>query len=105
MAGIDRAVLHQHWVHSHEEDAAAQMVFRPASFNFPRSRGRASFELKSDGGLVEHSIGPADRGQKEQGVWELEKDNVLTFRRNAKAAPHRVMRIVSAGKDRLVIEK
>lgn len=25
----------QHWVHSHEEDTAAEMVFRPASFELP----------------------------------------------------------------------
>ena len=50
---INQDALYQHWVHSHEEDTNTEIVFRPATYNFPRSRGRRSFELKTDGILVE----------------------------------------------------
>ncbi len=96
-------VLTQSWVHSHEEDTDTEMVFRPASFNFPRSRGRTSFDLKPDGGLVETGIGPTDRRQISQGTWKLEGDKLVLYAGSGQ--PGRVMEIVSAAKDRLVVKK
>ena len=98
-------VLFQHWVHSHEEDTDTEMVFRPASFKFPRSRGRKSFELKPDGSLVETGIGPSDRPLKIQGTWELEDGDMLTFYEISRSEPRRVMQIASVDKDRLVIKR
>lgn len=97
--------LHQHWVHSHEEDTDTEMVFRPATFKFPRSRGRKSFELRPGGGLVETEIGPTDRPEEIQGTWKLEGDDHLSFYTSQRTAPKRVMRISALGKDRLVIRK
>jgi hypothetical protein len=51
-------ILRPCWVHSHEEDSDEEMVFRPAAYEFPPSRGRRSFELKPDGILAEGGIGP-----------------------------------------------
>lgn len=99
-----KEVLCQRWVHSHEEDTATEMVFRPAGFQFPRSRGRRSFELKPDGRLVEMGIGPTDRPLETQGTWKLE-DDVLTFYTESPPKPGRAMRIASVDKDRLVIRK
>jgi len=80
------------------------MVFRPAAFEFPPSRGRRSFELKPDGTLAEGRIGPTDRPVETQGSWELEDDDRLVLRPGPSGAP-RVMRIASVDDDRLVIEK
>jgi hypothetical protein len=101
----DADVLHQYWVHSHEEDTDTEMVFRPATFNFPPSRGRTSFELKPDGSLVESGIAPDDRRLGTTGTWKLEDDNALAFYTGSQSAPHRVMRIASVDKDRLVVKK
>ena len=98
-------VLHQRWLHSHEEDTDTEMVFRPATFNFPRSRGRMGFELKRDGGLIEIGIAPTDGPLETQGRWKLEGDDQLTFYAGAQSEPKRVMRIASADKDRLVVKK
>ena len=98
-------VLHQHWVHSHEEDTDTEMVFRPAAFQFPRSRGRKSFELKPDGGLVETGIGPSDRPQEIQGTWELEDGDLLAFYEASGSGPRRVLQIASVDKDRLIIKR
>jgi hypothetical protein len=96
-------ILRRRWVHSHEEDTDREMVFRPAAFKFPPSRGRRSFELKPDGTLVEGGIGPTDRPVETQGTWELQDDRLL-LRRDPSEAP-RVMRIASVEVDRLVVEK
>ena len=66
-----------HWVHSHEEDTDAEMVFRPASYPFPPSRGRTSFELRPDGRYVERSPGPVDVPVESKGSWSLEGDRLL----------------------------
>jgi len=102
---VNADLLHQHWVHSHEEDTDTEMVFRPAGFNFPPSRGRTSFDLKPDGGLVEGGMAPDDRRSEAQGSWKLEDDDTLAFYTGSQSAPSRVARIASVGKDRLVIRK
>ena len=66
-----------HWVHSHEEDTDAEMVYRPASYSFPPSRGRTSFELRDDGSYVERSPGPVDVPVESRGSWSLEGDRLL----------------------------
>ena len=102
---IVRDALHQHWVHSHEEDTATETVYRPASFAFPRSRGRSAMALKPDGGLVETGIGPTDRPQESQGTWKLENTDTLSLYEKGKAKPKRTMKIVSLDHDRLIIKK
>jgi len=96
-------IVRRRWVHSHEEDTDKEMVFRPAAFEFPPSRGRTSFELKPDGALLEGGIGPTDRPVETQGTWELEDDRLL-LRRDPSETP-RVMRIASVEEERLVVEK
>jgi hypothetical protein len=102
---VNQEALYQHWVHSHEEDTATEIVFRPATYNFPRSRGRRSFELKPDGSLVEGGIAPDDRRQATQGTWQLQDGDTLALYTTSAAEPSRVMRIMAVDKDRLVIKK
>ncbi len=98
-------VLCQHWIHSHEEDTTSEMVFRPANFKFPPSRGRKGFELKAQGVLVATGIGPTDRPDETQGKWKLENAGRLVFYCTSGSEPTRVMEISSVDKDRLVIKK
>lgn len=98
-------VLHQHWVHSHEEDTETEMVFRPATYTFPRSRGRRSFELRPDGSLIETGIGPTDRPQETQGTWKLVAADHLSLCMQSPSKPDWVMKIASVHKDKLVIRK
>ena len=102
---IDRNSLHQRWVHSHEEDTETERVYRPASFEFPRSRGRSAMALKPGGELVETGIGPTDRPQEGRGTWKLEEDDTLSIYEEGKKKPVRTMKIVSVDKDRLVVKK
>lgn len=102
---IPPELLQQHWIHSHEEDTETEMVFRPAGYSFPRSRGRRSFELRAGGELIEGGPGPADRREKSEGAWQLTEDGTLAFFRKAESAPHRVLTIASVARDRLVVRK
>jgi hypothetical protein len=98
-----REWLHQKWVHSHEEDQGDDMVFRPASFKLPPSRGRRSIELHSDGTLGHARPGPADRPERGQGRWEIDGDQLRLF--GGSATPSEVFRIASAAPDRLVLRR
>jgi len=80
------------------------MVFRPSTFNFPRSRGRKGFDLKPDGTLIEIGIGPTDRPSGMPGMWRYEKNKIM-FHRGAESTPSRVMQIASLNADRLVITR
>ncbi len=96
--------LYQHWVHSHEEDTETEMVFRPATWDFPPSRGRTGFELKSDGSLIQTGIAPTDGPQESRGTWKL-SDNQLLFYTQSKAKPARSLQIEQIDQDRLVVKK
>ena len=98
MAAHREELLQGRWVHSHEEDTDAEMVFRPASFAFPRSRGRTSFELHPDGTYVESSPGPVDVPEESTGSWSLEGDQLVLGRDHA-------WKIKDASSDRLTVRK
>ena len=96
-------ILSQRWLHSHEEDANDETVFRPADYRFPPSRGRAGFELKPGGGLVELGIGATDRPTESTGSWSLQGGDQLILQ--SRASGRRTMRIVSLAPDRLVVKR
>ena len=102
---VNQDALTQNWIHSHEEDTETQMVFRPATFSFPPSRGRSGFELKADGKLINRGIAPTDGPSETSGSWALDNDNTLTFYLGAVKKPARSLKIVSVDKTRLVVEK
>jgi len=92
--------LAQDWIHSHEEDAGGSMVFRPASFNFPLSRGRRSLNLKKGGGLTESAPGPTDRSQSSKGNWKVEGETLI-LKKPGQA--DRRYAIASSAADKLVL--
>jgi hypothetical protein len=102
VTGIDRGALPRHWVHSHEEDTADTMVFRPAGYGFPPSRGRTGLELRPDGSYVETGIGETDRPGSSGGRWEL-KDDRLEL--EGGSGTGRVLEVVSADENRLVVRR
>jgi hypothetical protein len=104
MGDIAREVLVQHWVHSHEEDTPGQKVFRPAAHPLPPSRGRLSFDLRSNGDLVHYGIGPTDRTQGAPGVWSYDGAR-LVLRSQPDKDPDQVLEIVSVRPDQLIVRK
>src|SRR5215475_12064281 len=59
MEALEACIL-GHWTHSHEEDTPDAMIYRPASYSFPPSRGRMGLEFRSGGDLVYYGIARAD---------------------------------------------
>ena len=100
-----RDLLCRRWIHSHEEDTETEMVFRPATYPFPRSRGRISFELRPDGTLVEQGIGPTDRRTEATGRWALAADGTLEFTRAPQGPPHQRYKIRSVTADALRVSR
>lgn len=97
-------ILCRHWVHSHEEDTATEMVFRPSTYKLPPSRGRFSFELKADGGITEYRIGATDRSASSEGTWSL-KDNEQLSISSAQTDSSRIFNVVSVTPEKLVVKK
>lgn len=98
--------LQQSWIHSHEEDTDTETVYRPADYDFPLSRGRSGFELKSDNKLAEINIAPTDGTTEEAGSWELKSDqDALELQLNPDSQAKRDLQIKSVSKDRLVVKK
>jgi hypothetical protein len=67
--------MFRHWVHSREEDAGGEEVYRPEGFAFPPSFGRDGFELREDGTFIQDDIGPADGIVRVRGRWTLRGQN------------------------------
>jgi hypothetical protein len=97
-------LLQKRWLHSHEEDSDTEMVFRPASFKFPPSRGRAGFDMKANNTFVEIGIAPADGPQESKGTWKLQNNQLELFM-SSSSKPTRTLQIVSVDKNRLVVRK
>jgi hypothetical protein len=103
---VEKDALAQHWVHSHEEDTDTEMVFRPASYKFPPSRGRASLELKPDGSLTESGPGPSDRSEHIEGTWKLDANKNLILDQGPRNHQRsRIFEVISADRHRLVVKK
>lgn len=105
VATINPNAIPGRWIHSHEEDTASEMIFRPASFAFPPSRGRQGFEFRPDRSYVELAIGPTDKQEQSFGHWKIEENNTLVMQKGGSSGPHRVLYIKSASPERLAIQK
>ena len=92
------------WVHAHEEDTQAEMVFRPAGTDLPPSRGRMGFELRADGTFAETGLGATDVPAEATGTWAIEGGTITLSDGAAQGVP-REMQVVSAEADRLVIRR
>jgi hypothetical protein len=102
VTNVDRAVLEKHWVHSHEEDTESELVFRPASYAFPRCRGRSALDLRSDGSYSESVPGPPALPETADGNRELDDGRLRLKQADGST---RVLELVSATSDRLVVRK
>jgi hypothetical protein len=99
-----RDTLCRRWLHSHEEDTAQEMVYRPAGFSFPPSRGRIGFELHPDGSLVWIGIGRGDVPVEAEGTWRFdEEEKILGL--EIESSPGPTFEVIAAAADRLVFRK
>ena len=92
------------WLHSHEEDSDEVMVFRPADFEFPPSRGRSGFGLAPGGELVDVSIAAQDGTRESRGSWKLVGKRLELYA-PAGATPERAFEIERVEEDRLLLRR
>ena len=102
MAGYSEASLHGRWVRSQEDDSGDELVFRPASYSFPPSRGRTSIELRPDGSYVECAPGPVDVPEEWTGRWSLEGKRLVLEADGDR--PGHAWEIAAAGDERLTLK-
>jgi hypothetical protein len=102
---VSREILVRRWVHSHEEDTDAEMVFRPADYEFPPSRGRVAFELRPDGTALDRGIGATDVPREAEAMWMVEEDGTVVLREKGTDRVLRRLPIESAAPDRLTLRK
>jgi hypothetical protein len=79
------------------------MVFRPATYGFPPSRGRTSFELRPDGTYSEVSPGPVDVPEESGGWWSLEGDRLVLGAEGDR--PGHAWEIAAADGSRLAVKR
>jgi hypothetical protein len=103
MAGYSEDSLHGRWVRSHEDDTEDEVVFRPASYDFPPSRGRTSIDLRPDGTYVESSPGPVDVPEEHSGRWSLEGDRLVLEAEGDR--PGHAWEIAAAGHEGLTLKR
>lgn len=64
------SALFKRWRHYHEADDGDVAVYRPASAEFPRSRGRDGVEFRPDGTVVYVDIARGDGTVDIPGQWD-----------------------------------
>jgi hypothetical protein len=92
------------WMHSHEEDSANEMVFRPSTFAFPPSRGRTGFKLSPDGRARTIGIAAGDGPDPSEGVWAMNGPGQIQLKLSNASAPS-TLNISSVSRDKLVLQK
>ena len=88
------------WGHSFEEDHGDVTVYRPATFDFPRARGRDGIEFCSDGSYVDWAIGAGDAPERRAGSWSTVPDGDRIDVTTATGA-RKTMRVLAHLDDRL----
>ena len=86
--------------------ATLRWYFGPRAMSFRRTRGRISFDLRPDGGLIERGPGPSDRSEESEGKWQLDANqNLVFYQGSPKSSASRILRLASADMNRLVVMK
>jgi len=102
---INSSLLHQQWIHAHEEDTATEMVFRSAGTPLPPARGRDGFELRADKTASHIGIGPTDASEESPGAWELDENSPPRLQISLATGEKQSLQVVSLDSDRLVVRK
>jgi hypothetical protein len=101
---IDPNLLFQQWIHSREEDTPTEIVYRPAGFPLPPSRGRSGVEFHADGTFKRIGIGPTDISNVKAGSWQIEAANADLVHIEVDGKPQ-TLSIQDLKQDRMAIKR
>jgi hypothetical protein len=93
------------WLHSHEEDTASTMIFRPRGYAFRPARWRDAIEVQADGICIWHGSSADDRGESVPGRWEDLGDGQAEITPVTDAGDALPRRVRSWAADKLIVEK
>jgi hypothetical protein len=104
-AKVEKKNLVGSWLHSHEEDTASTVVYRPMEYDFPPARGRRGYEFRADGSCNVIGISPRDGAARTSCTWKLHggasSEILISFPDGrAESVP-----VVSVDSERLVVRK
>ena len=102
MNKINAQLLHNDWIHSHEEDTDHAMVYRPSTYKLRPARGRTTLSLKPGGDLVAGGPGADDRHVQNESSWKLDKDVLILHDQEPNPTK---MKVLSVAADKLVFAK
>ena len=100
-----RTCLPGRWMHSHEEDTADVVVYRPVSYTFPPARGRTGYEFLSDGKAVYFGIAATDGSSQTPGRWETEAPDKVRVTVEDEAIQPIVLQVLSCAPDKLTLSR
>jgi len=101
---VDTSLLCKRWVHSREEDTPTEVVYRPAGFPLPPSRGRSGLEFDADGSFKRIGIGATDVSNVKEGSWQIDDMNAGHVRVKMEGQPH-VLKINDLKQDRMTVKR
>ena len=93
------------WLHSHEEDTASTMIFRPRDYAFRPARWRDAIEVQADGTCIWHGSSADDRGESIPGTWEDLGNGQAQLTITTSAGVPLPRRVQSWAPDKLILEK
>jgi hypothetical protein len=103
LARVSPAALEGEWIHRHEEDAGARLVFVRAGAPLPPSRGRRRLVLGCDGALAGSVPGRGDAPEALRGRWSLDAPDRLRLAWTEPETGEERFRVADAEADRLVL--
>ena len=69
--------IFRRWTHSHEEDQANILVYRPQDYLFPPARGREGLEFRKNGEFIRYQIAPTDGSLAIPGQWSVQNTGLV----------------------------
>ena len=99
-----KKLIYRQWKHAHEEDQGSHLVFRPATDDFPPSRGRVEFNLDETDTCTFMYIasGNGQEGVECHLAWDPDVARITV---NYPSGRQRVFELVSLETDKLILKE
>jgi hypothetical protein len=104
-AKVDKKRLVGSWLHSHEEDTASELVYRPMEYDFPPARGRRGYEFRADDSCNVIGISPRDGAARTSCTWKLRGGAHPEIEISYPDGRAEAVPVVSVDGERLVVRK
>ncbi|WP_345236079.1 hypothetical protein [Hymenobacter saemangeumensis] len=83
------------WLNAYEENEGDTLAYRPNSYAFPPSRGRAGFAIQPFGRFIQYDIAPTDGLTDRPGTWTAKSPTKLRIHFDDNSQPDYTLEVVS----------